>query len=176
MAGGEPSGIEVEISDTQAHMRLDRAALVELVRKVLHLEGRSRASISLAIVDDEAIHLINKAHLGHDWPTGVITFPLSGPEDAILAGELVVSAETACATARERSLEPNDELALYVVHGILHLCGYDDRDAASAAAMRQREREALVLVLRCLPPRSGSHIPATGNALGKNWKSNEIEP
>jgi probable rRNA maturation factor len=140
---GEPSGIEVEISDTQAHLRVDRASLLELVQRVLRLEGRRRASISIAVVDDEAIHQINKAHLGHDWPTDVITFPLSEPEDATLSGELVVSAETACTTARERSLNPADELALYVVHGLLHLCGYDDHSDAAAAVMRQREREIL---------------------------------
>jgi len=140
---GEPSGIEVEISDIQVHLRLDREWLLELVRRVLRLEGRSRASISIAVVDDEAIHRINKAHLGHDWPTDVITFPLSEPDEAILVGELVVSAEMACATARERSLDPAGEFALYVVHGLLHLCGYDDHGDAAAAVMRLREREVL---------------------------------
>ncbi len=140
---GEPSGIDVEVSDTQAHLRVDRASLVELVRRVLRLEGRSRASISIAIVNDAAIHRINKTYLEHDWPTDVVTFPLSEPADAILVGELIVSAETACATARELALDPASELALYVVHGLLHLCGYDDDTDAGAAVMRQREREVL---------------------------------
>ncbi len=140
---GEPSGIEVEISDTQVHLRVDHASLSDLVRRVLHLEGRSRASISVAVVDDAAIRQLNKTYLGHDWPTDVISFPLSGPAEVILAGELVVSAETACTTARERLLDPADELALYVVHGLLHLCGYDDHSGTSIALMRQRECEAL---------------------------------
>jgi probable rRNA maturation factor len=110
---------------------------------VLSLEGRSRASISIAVVDDETIHRINKAHLGHDWPTDVVTFPLSEPGEAVLVGELVVSAETACATARERCLDPAGEMALYVVHGLLHLCGYDDHSDAGAAGMRRRESEML---------------------------------
>jgi len=139
----EPSGIEVEISDTQLHMRVDRVSLLELTRRVLRLEGHSRASISIAVVDDETIQGINRTHLGHDWPTDVITFPLSAPGEAILLGELVVSAETACATAREHSLDAAGELALYVVHGLLHLCGYDDRTEADASVMRKREREAL---------------------------------
>jgi probable rRNA maturation factor len=150
---GEPSGIEVEISDTQGHLRFDHAALSELVRRVLRLEGRNRASISIAVVDDAAIRRINKAHLGHDWPTDVVTFPLSEPEIAILAGELVVSAETACTSALERSLDPADELVLYVVHGLLHLCGYDDHGDAVAALMRNREREVLTAAgIRCLSP------------------------
>jgi len=162
VAGGEPSGIDVEISDTQVHLRVDHRWLAKLVRQVLQSEGRARASISIALVDDDAIHRLNSAHLGHDWPTDVITFPLSEPEDAILAGELVVSAETACATARERSLEPADELALYVVHGILHLCGYDDHCDTSLALMRQRERE--VLVAAGIP--SGSALWAPGSPVG----------
>lgn len=141
----EPSriGIEVEISDTQAHLRVDPNAVRDLVKRVLQLEGRSRASISIAVVDDETIHRINRTHLGHDWPTDVITFPLSDPGEAILMGELVVSAQTACESAREHARDPADEFALYVTHGLLHLCGYDDRDEAAAAAMRNREREAL---------------------------------
>src|SRR4051794_36983176 len=68
--------IEVEISDTQGHCPVDRAALVRLVRDVLGKEGRRRASISIALVDQATIHALNRAHLGHDWPTDVISFPL----------------------------------------------------------------------------------------------------
>jgi probable rRNA maturation factor len=141
--GNTPSDIDVEFSDTQAHLRVDHASLRELVRCVLHLEGCDRASISIAIVDDDTIHRINRTHLEHDWPTDVITFPLSEPGEEILLGELVVSAETACAMAREHSQDAASELALYVAHGILHLCGYDDRNPADAAAMRKRECEVL---------------------------------
>jgi len=139
----KPSRIEVEISDTQVHLRVDHAWLGKLVRRTLSLEGRRRASISIAIVDDAAIHRINKVHLGHDWPTDVVTFPLSEQNETILVAELVVSAETACTIARQRCLAPEGELALYVVHGLLHLCGYDDHTDKGAAAMRRREREVL---------------------------------
>jgi probable rRNA maturation factor len=149
----EPPEIEVEFSDTQAHLRVDHASLRELVGRALRLEGRNRASISIAIVDDDTIRRINRAHLGHDWPTDVITFPLSEQDEAILLGELVVSAEMACGFAREHSLDAAGELELYVVHGILHLCGYDDRDEAAAAAMRNRE--CAVLAAARIPSRSG---------------------
>jgi probable rRNA maturation factor len=139
----KPSRIEVEISDTQAHLRVDRAGLRALVQEALRLEGWVRASISIAVVDDEAMHRINRTHLGHDWPTDVVTFPLSEARDAVLVGEIVVSAETACRAALEQCLDPRDELALYVVHGLLHLCGYDDHSDADVAVMRQREGEVL---------------------------------
>lgn len=135
--------IEVEISNTQGHLRVDPAALEQLVRVVLAAERRSRASISLALVDNAAIHALNRTHLGHDWPTDVISFPLSAPDDPVLNGELVVSAEMACTSAREIGVDPRDELALYVVHGLLHLCGFDDHDDADRQRMRDREDELL---------------------------------
>jgi probable rRNA maturation factor len=135
--------IEVEISDTQGHLRTDRYALEKLVRGVLAAEDRLRGSISIALVDNATIHAVNRTHLGHDWPTDVISFPLSDADDPVFCGELLVSAEMACASARELGVEPHDELALYVVHGLLHLCGYDDRGESDARRMRQREIELL---------------------------------
>jgi probable rRNA maturation factor len=135
--------IEVEISNTQNHLHIDPDEVTGLVREVLRREGRPEASISIALVDQAAIHILNRAHLGHDWPTDVISFPLSDPDDATLSGELVVSAEMAAATAREAGMPPRDELALYIVHGLLHLCGYDDHAEPDSAAMRRREDELL---------------------------------
>lgn len=140
---GTVDAIEVELSDTQGHLRVDPADLTALVKAVLVAEGRRRASISIAIVHGAEIRAINRANLGHDWTTDVISFPMSGEDDPVLAGELVVSAEMAAQTAAEIGVDPRDELALYVVHGLLHLCGYDDVDEPTAAAMRRREGEVL---------------------------------
>jgi probable rRNA maturation factor len=67
------------------------------------------------------------------------------PPGAALVGELVVSAEMACQSARELGVEPCDELALYVVHGLLHLCGWDDRNVTERERMREREVQLLTL-------------------------------
>jgi probable rRNA maturation factor len=131
--------IEVEISNTQGHLRVDRAALEQLVCVVLAAEDRARASISIALVDNASIRAVNQTYLGHDWPTDVISFPLSAPADPVLTGELVISAEMACTSAREIGVDPRHELALYVVHGLLHLCGFDDHDHADRRRMRERE-------------------------------------
>ena len=138
-------GVHVEISDTQSHLKIDKQALTRLICSTLSAEGIPRASISIAIVDDATIHQLNRRHLGHDWATDVITFPLSDPGDPMLSGELVVSAEMAAITANEAEVHPWDELALYVVHGLLHLCGYDDVADDDRDAMRQREAEILVI-------------------------------
>ena len=86
---------------------------------------------------------MNRRHLGHDWPTDVIAFGLSDPGEPILSGEVVLSAEMAAATARAAGTDPEAELALYLVHGLLHLCGYDDHSAEDVAAIRRREGEIL---------------------------------
>jgi probable rRNA maturation factor len=135
--------IQIEITDAQNFLPIDPAAMVDLARRVLVDEGVVRASISIAFVDDAAIHEINLRHLAHDWPTDVITFRLSDFEDGCLEAELVVSAQMARSTADESGADPGDELTLYVVHGLLHLCGHDDITPELAARMRSREAEVL---------------------------------
>lgn len=135
----------VEVSDTQAHLRVEPGWVAGLASRVLAREGVARSSISVALVDDAAIHALNRRHLDHDWPTDVISFALSEPGEPELTGELIVSAQMAAETARDAGAEPRAELALYVVHGLLHLCGYDDLDADDAAAMRRRQAEHLAL-------------------------------
>ncbi|CAN5844148.1 hypothetical protein BH23PLA1_BH23PLA1_33710 [soil metagenome] len=138
-----PSAIEIEISDTQSHLRLDHQTLSDQARRTLHREGVEHASISIALVDDATIQEINRRHLSHDWPTDVISFVLSEPGEPVLSGELVVSAERAIRVAAEIGLDPIAELTLYLVHGLLHLCGHDDRSAVDVESMRRREAEVL---------------------------------
>ncbi|MBX6312502.1 MAG: rRNA maturation RNase YbeY [Isosphaeraceae bacterium] len=139
----DPNSINVEFSDTQSHLSADHTALADLARRVLRAEGIERATISIALVDDATIREANRRHLDHDWPTDVISFPLSEPGDPVLEGELILSAEMAATTARQAGTDPRAELALYLVHGLLHLCGYDDETVAEAAVMRRREAELL---------------------------------
>ena len=97
----------IEINDLQKHVAVNPDALAALAREVLRREGVVAASISLVLVDDAAIHAINRRELQHDWPTDVITFGLSGPEDDELAAELVVSGEMAATTARGPAATPS---------------------------------------------------------------------
>jgi probable rRNA maturation factor len=135
--------VAVEVGDTQGHLKVDHEALTHLVRRLLEAEGVARALVSVVLVDNATIRDVNRRHLGHDWPTDVIGFRLSEAREPTLTGELVVSTEMAAETAREAGVDPWAELALYVVHGLLHWCGYDDQTAAGAAAMRRREDEIL---------------------------------
>ncbi len=134
---------KIAIATPQEIVAVDRKRVREVVRTVLDGEGVADAEISVAFVDNPTIHTLNKRYLDHDEPTDVLSFPLSEPGAKRLAGELVVGAEVAQAQAGERGHDVQQELALYVIHGLLHLCGYDDKDDESAAVMRARERHYL---------------------------------
>ena len=133
----------IAIASPQETVPLDRAALRQLARAVLDGEGVADAEISLAFVDNPTIHRLNRLYLQHDEPTDVLSFPLSEPDASRLAGELVIGALVARDQAEGRGHDVQAELALYVIHGLLHLCGYDDHEEAGAAAMRARERHYL---------------------------------
>jgi probable rRNA maturation factor len=127
----------------------------DAVRRILDLEQVASAELSVAVIDDAAIHKINRDHLGHDFPTDVISFVYgssraapaisSAPRGAGLSieGEIVVSAETALREAPKHGWTARSELLLYIAHGLLHLCGYDDLTPSEKRIMRRRERSAL---------------------------------
>jgi probable rRNA maturation factor len=133
----------ISIAAPQEAVPIDRAAVRAAVRAVLDGEEVADYEVSLAFVDDATIHRLNKQFLQHDEPTDVLSFPLSDPGAKKLSGELVIGAEVARARAAELGHDVQAELALYVIHGLLHLCGYDDHEPDDAAAMRQRERRYL---------------------------------
>ena len=163
---------EVEIHNAQDLLAVDEVFLREAVEWTLQSEGIAAAEVSIAVIDDAAIHAVNRDHLQHDYPTDVITFPLSDPSQAVgtpevpLEAEVVISAETACRRAADFDWSPHDELVLYLVHGLLHLAGYDDHTQDDREAMRKREQS--VLAHWNLRPRyddadaSSDHSPASG--------------
>jgi probable rRNA maturation factor len=134
---------KVAIASPQEIVPLDRGRLRDIARAVLAGENIGDYEISLAFVDNPTIHRLNKQFLGHDEPTDVLSFPLSDAGARKLAGELVIGAEIALEQANGRGHDVHAELALYVIHGLLHLCGYDDKSARDEKAMRARERHYL---------------------------------
>jgi probable rRNA maturation factor len=136
----------VSIASPQESVLVDRKRMREVVQRVLSGEDVAEAEISLAFVDSPTIHQLNKRYLNHDKPTDVLSFPLSEPGARRLMGELVIGAEVAQAEASSRGHDVQAELTLYVIHGLLHLCGYNDETAADAQKMRSRERHYLRLL------------------------------
>ena len=154
----------LEIADRQRFIKVPLRRLQRAVAAALALKPRRRGPISLVILDDRAIRRIHHDHLGIDEPTDVLSFPLEGAPGGPgspggMLGEVLVSAETARREGRARGIAPADELLLYVVHGVLHLLGFDDHAPAARKKMRAAERAALraVSIRRDLfPSREGA--------------------
>jgi probable rRNA maturation factor len=134
--------IRVSVACPYEGAAVDRKRMREVAGAVLSGEEINDADIRLAFVDNETSRTLNKRYLQHDEATDVLSFPL-GDGGGRLAGELVIDAELAETVAREQGHDTHAELALYVIHGLLHLCGYDDKSPAGAAEMRKRERHYL---------------------------------
>jgi len=134
------------------------ATLQNAAVKTLESREMDNAEISIAIVNDERIHEINRQFLNHDYPTDVITFDLgTNPANDSFQAEIVVSAETALQVASEVGTTMEMELVLYVVHGSLHLAGLDDHCDEDRIEMRAGERAMM-------------------NALGFDYKFETPEP
>jgi probable rRNA maturation factor len=133
--------IGVSVASPQELVPLEYQRLKECARTVLAGEGIKEAKVVLAFVDDATIAGLNKRFLDHEGPTDVITFPYGRGKK--LEGEVVIGVEVAQRESAERGHDVNTELYLYVIHGVLHLCGYDDRSPNAAAEMRRKERAYL---------------------------------
>ena len=143
---------EVSIHNAHPRLRLDRRA----VARVIHTLDANQAAIrlphsaippgelSLVFLTDPALAQIHGDFLADPTATDVITF--EGDPAAGLAGEVCVSADTAAAYARKHRRDFSAELTLYVVHGWLHLAGYDDLQPAKKRRMRAAEARALKLL------------------------------
>ncbi len=134
--------IRVSVASSQEAVEVDRGFMRRVARAVLEGEGVQSAEISLAFVDNTTSQTLNNRYLQHDEPTDVLSFPLSHGKER-LGGELVIGAEVGKAHAETQGHDVQAELALYVIHGLLHLCGYNDASLADAAAMRKHERHYL---------------------------------
>lgn len=127
-------------------------ALEELLEKaaraVLESEKTPSAEVSLHLTDDAGIRALNRTYRHIDAPTDVLSFGL-GPEDGdapggvVLLGDVIVSLERAREQAHEYGHSFEREVAFLVVHGVLHLLGYDHETDAERAEMRAREEAVL---------------------------------
>ena len=148
--GPSRAGPVVEAADEQAAMTVDVSHFSELARGVLVARGVRGGELSLTFVDEDTISELNRHHLGGEGPTDVLAFPLDAPTDApaadgipVLLGDVVVCPAQAQRNAVARSVATDDELALLVVHGVLHVLGMDHAEPEEAAQMQAAERDLL---------------------------------
>lgn len=135
--------------DEQEAQPVDLDRWVALATAALVAEGVRTGELTLAFVDEEDMAELNAEHMGETYATDVLSFPLdadlaSGPHDApLLLGDVVICPAVAAAQAAGHAGCVDDELALLVVHGVLHVLGHDHAHPAETARMRARERALL---------------------------------
>ena len=142
--------VAIVVADEQDDVELDAEVFAELARRVLDAEGAS-GELTLTFVDTDEITALNAEHMGIHAPTDVLSFPLDADDDVVasdapvprLLGDVVVCPAVAAAAAPSHAGTVDDELALLVVHGVLHVLGYDHAEHDDAVAMRARERALL---------------------------------
>lgn len=149
---------EIDISLEWHDQPVDVEQLRAALEHALEIEQVSSAILSVTIVDNKSIHSINRDHLQHDFPTDVISFGLEwlhpkkeAPDSqpthraagASIEGEIVVGGEYAAEAAESAGWAVQNELTLYAVHGMLHICGYDDLSPYEKQIMRSREKSIL---------------------------------
>jgi len=134
--------IRVAIVNRQKILPVDRRRLRRAVAAVLRDARIENAQINVAILDDAAIARLHAQFLGDPDPTDVLSFVLDRSADG-LEGEIAGSAETARRAAPRFGAAADEELLRYVIHGALHLTGFDDAAPRQRAIMRQRERRYL---------------------------------
>ena len=160
-----PVSIDVFAADEQEDHPIEVARWAELTKKVLISRGvKGETEVSLLFVDEDAIAALNEQFLGKSGPTDVLSFPIedepgptgrspdlggSGPgaqpaEGALtLLGDVVICPSVAARNATEHEVTLEDEIALLVVHGLLHLLGLDHQEDAEAERMEALEQELL---------------------------------
>lgn len=161
-----PTGLErapsgwVVVSDEQTDVAVDADRWATLAQNVLESQGMS-GELTLTFIDLDDMTALNVEHLGGSGPTDVLSFPLDAGDHAgpsvgpVLLGDVVVCPSVAIAQAVDHAGSIEDELALLVVHGVLHVLGHDHAEPDETAVMRSLELELLSRFHWAGPPPAG---------------------
>ncbi len=144
-SAGDRLQLEFDIAlETAPPPDLDLDAWPRLARYVLSEEGQYGAwVVAAALVDDERIREMHRDFMGVDTATDVITFPAAGPDEPPIGGDIAISVDRARAQAPDFGLSPADETTFLLIHGLLHLCGWDDATPDDRQRMLDRGRALL---------------------------------
>lgn len=133
---------------------IQQPTLAHLAERVMSALGESRSELSLELTGDRRMRRLNREYRNKDQPTDVLAFPI---REAVMPrrvrpviqmlGDVVISLPAAVRQAKEAERSVDDELAMLLVHGVLHLCGYDhERNPREAARMSRREQALFHLI------------------------------
>ena len=134
----------LEILDEQDAFAVDGDKVRTVCGRILADAGIQSGRMNVVFVDSDTSRRFNRDFLQHDYPTDTISFPIEDRRsEGHLEGEVLVCTEVAQSRAAEFGWTAEEELLLYVVHGMLHLTGFDDSTPELQAVMQAKEREYL---------------------------------
>lgn len=122
----------------------DEGNTVSWVIKIVEDHNRSISSVNYIFCTDDQLHKINLEHLGHDTYTDIITFDYSD-EETIVESDIYISLDRVKENAKELKKSFDEELHRVMIHGVLHLLGYNDKTEGEKLAMREKENTCLSL-------------------------------
>ena len=139
--------MKISVLDLQSKIKISPKEIKRAIRKTLSSKGRPYSGeINVVFTDDRQIRELNLMYLGRDSSTDVISFDNSSGKWGLLA-DIVVSTETAVRQSRIFKTAPIYEVYLYVIHGVLHLLGYDDNTARKRKLMQKKAESILSPIL-----------------------------
>jgi len=136
----------VQIENIHPQMKLELDKLRETAQKALPQTNMENLRLNLILADDAYITNLNHKFRGRDWPTDVLSFPFPEqelPTEEKIWGEIYISVDRAATQARDYGVRLEDEVRRLIIHGILHLLGYDHQSDEEARQMREKEDQLL---------------------------------
>ena len=136
--------IKIYSENKNKRRRIDLKKVEKVARKVLKSLKKAHAELNIVFFSNQKIRAINRKYLGKDVSTDVIAFPRGDRLQTSdirhqVAGDIAISTDKAAQNAKEYGTTFLEETVLYVIHGILHLTGYDDRKKRTREIMRRKE-------------------------------------
>ena len=122
---------------------IDKSKVKSWIKAVAESYGRKTGDVSYVFCNDERILQVNNQYLQHDYYTDIITFDYSTP--STISGDIFISLDTVKSNSEAFQTDYNTELHRIIIHGILHLCGNDDKTPELRALMTEKENVALRL-------------------------------
>ncbi|CCB85992.1 MULTISPECIES: rRNA maturation RNase YbeY [Parachlamydia] len=137
--------MKIRITDQQKVLKLPKTSIKKIVQEVIHLENELCHEVIIHFISDKKMRELHAQYFNDPSPTDCISFPLDGPEETHyrVLGEIFVCPETAVKYTEQHGGDPYTETALYTIHGLLHLMGYDDIKKTDQKAMRAAEKKHL---------------------------------
>lgn len=139
----EVPGIEFIVEEVDFELA-DAAELTSWIERIAAVHEHEIVQLTYIFCSDEYLHQVNVEYLDHDTYTDVITFDNSDTSD-VIEGDIFISVERIRENAAQLGVTFRDELHRVMIHGVLHLLGYADKDLLSQTAMRKKEDDCLLL-------------------------------